>query len=290
MVGHKVCTVSDVDENAEIAALLDRVADLLAAQHATGFRVRAYRRGAQSCREEPRALRAILEADGEAGLVALPQIGKSLAASITEILHTGGLPLLDRLEGAVGPEGLFATVAGVGAELAHRIHEQLHLETLEELELAAHDGRLARLEGFGTRRVQQMRDSLAAILSRSSRRRAHRAKQRERPSVEWLLEIDAEYRRRADTGQLRRIAPRRFNPKGEAWLPIWHDERDGWSYTALFSNTARAHELGRTRDWVVIFYEDGGHEEHCTIVTEYHGPLRGQRVVRGRERECAHVR
>ncbi len=51
------------------------------------------------------------------------------------------------------------------------------------------------------------------------------------------------------------------------------------------SNTARAHELGTTRDWVVLYVEKDGREEQCTVVTESHGPLAGMRVVRGREDE-----
>ena len=83
------------------------------------------------------------------------------------------------------------------------------------------------------------------------------------------------------------IAPRRFNPNGEAWLPILHTERDGWHFTALFSNTARAHELGRAQDWVVIYFAKADGREHTrTVVTETHGPLDGKRVVRGREAEC----
>ena len=66
-----------------------------------------------------------------------------------------------------------------------------------------------------------------------------------------------------------------------------HTERDGWSFTALFSNTARAHELGTTGDWVILYYERDGDEDQCTVVTERHGPLSGRRVVRGREAECA---
>ena len=66
-----------------------------------------------------------------------------------------------------------------------------------------------------------------------------------------------------------------------------HREKDGWSFTALYSNTARAHALGATRDWVVIYFERDGHEDQCTVVTERSGPLAGQRVVRGREAECA---
>jgi hypothetical protein len=101
-----------------------------------------------------------------------------------------------------------------------------------------------------------------------------------------LLDVDREYRERGSRGELRRIAPRRFNPSGKPWLPILHAERDDWTFTALYSNTARAHELGMTRDWVILVYERDGHEEQCTVVTETRGVLAGHRVVRGREGEC----
>jgi hypothetical protein len=63
------------------------------------------------------------------------------------------------------------------------------------------------------------------------------------PAVDVLLDVDREYRAKIGTDQLRTIAPKRFNPKGEAWLPILHTTRGKWHFTALFSNTARAHEL-----------------------------------------------
>jgi DNA polymerase (family X) len=102
------------------------------------------------------------------------------------------------------------------------------------------------------------------------------------PAVATLLEVDREYREKAAAGQLQKIAPRRFNPEHVAWLPVLHARRDERHFTALYSNTERAHELHRTHDWVVIFFEDG----HCTVVTEYRGALKGRRVVRGREPEC----
>ena len=55
-------------------------------------------------------------------------------------------------------------------------------------------------------------------------------------------------------------------------------------------NTAMAHELGRTRDWVVIYFYDDHHQEgQHTVVTETQGPLRGRRVVRGLQAECGEV-
>jgi hypothetical protein len=102
------------------------------------------------------------------------------------------------------------------------------------------------------------------------------------PDVGTLLAVDAEYRRQAEAGLLRTIAPKRNNPEHESWLPVMHARHEGRLYTALYSNTERAHYLHRTHDWVVVYYGIG----QCTVVTEYRGALAGKRVVRGREPEC----
>ena len=107
------------------------------------------------------------------------------------------------------------------------------------------------------------------------------------PSVADLLGVDREYRERADQGDLPTIAPRRLNPEGERWLPILHTTRGGRRFTALFSNTSRAHQLRRTLDWVLIYYDAGSGEQQYTVVTERKGLLARHRVVRGRESECA---
>lgn len=83
------------------------------------------------------------------------------------------------------------------------------------------------------------------------------------------------------------IAPKRMNPDGRAWLRILCTSRDDWHFTALYSHTPRAHELGKTRDWVAIYaYDDHRVEQQCTVITETRGELRGHRIVRGREAEC----
>jgi DNA polymerase (family X) len=284
-------------ENHVVADVLERVAELLAAQDASPFRVRAYRRAAHELRRLREPVRDVFAARGLEGLDELPGVGPSIGGALAEYLETGRLGLLQRLEGQTSPEDLFASLPGIGDELARRIHRELGVDTLEELELAAHDGRLREVPGFGPRRVKALRDLLASRLSRSLQRRAIRgayARSSADPgalaapalSVPALLALDAEYRERAARGELRTIAPRRFNPTHEAWLPIWHTERDGWNVTALFSNTALAHQLGTTRDWLVLYCERDGQEDQCTIVTERRGPLAGRRVVRGRESEC----
>ena len=106
------------------------------------------------------------------------------------------------------------------------------------------------------------------------------------PTVDEVLDVDREYRDKSDAGELPTIAPRRFNPAGERWLPILHTTRGARHYTALFSNTANAHKLGRTHDWVVIYFDGREGERQCTVITASRGPLARRRIVRGREREC----
>jgi hypothetical protein len=131
-------------------------------------------------------------------------------------------------------------------------------------------------------------ETLRKLATRAARaRRAAPAPRPGEPPVAILLAIDAEYRAKAAAGSLPLIAPRKFNPAGERWMPVLHATRDGWLFTALFSNTALAHQTGQTHDWVVIYYHDGdAAERRCTVVTEYHGPHAGLRTVRGREAEC----
>ena len=197
---------------------------------------------------------------------------------------TGRWAQLERLRGEADPESLFRTVPGIGPALARTIHDSLHLDSLEGLEAAAHDGRLEGLPGIGTRRAESIRASLERILGR-----LRRSTPREIPSprVADILFIDEEYRLKADAGELPSVTPRRFNPDGKARIPVLHLEKGPFHFTALFSNTPRAHELGRTRDWVIVYFYDDHHREgQNTVVTETRGTLAGRRVVRGREGEC----
>lgn len=270
--------------NEFVADRLREMSDLLEQQGANPFRARAYRRAADTVAGLDRDVADIARTAGRSGLDELPNIGTSLAAAIYEMVTTGRWAQLARLRGTLAPEKLFQTVPGIGPALAHDIHDHLHVETLEGLEQAAHDGRLETVPGIGARRAATVRATLAQMLQRV---RPRAAQPDTAPAVATLLDVDAEYRDKAARDGLPKIAPRRFNPSGETWLPILHTERGDWHFTAMFSNTARAHQFGHTRDWVVIyFHKDDRPEGQSTVVTETHGELIDKRVVRGRETEC----
>jgi putative hydrolase len=280
--------MADHSFNQLVADLLRQMADLLAQQNANPYRISAYGRAAEAIDALDEDVREILEKEGTQGLIRLPFIGSGISASIQEIAATGHWSRLDRLRGTLKPERLFQTVPGIGPELAYVIHDQLHIDTLEALEIAAHDGRLMAVKGVGPRRAAAIRASLANILgSRRLPRPPRQTLGGGTPGVGVLLALDRKYRAKARAGELPKITPRRFNPNGERWLPILHTRKGEWNFTVLYSNTARAHRLSRTRDWVVVYFYDNDHREgQHTVVTETRGPLRNLRVIRGREAEC----
>lgn len=270
--------------NEQIAQRLDELARILNQQGADIYRVAAWRRAAMSLRRLSEPASQIYALEGVEGLRKLPGVGDRIALAIRNLIVTGKLPMLDRLRGEMDPVEVLMSVPGIGRVQAERLHRDLGIDSLEDLEAAAHDGRLTTVEGFGAKRIAGIIDSLA---SRLGRVRPVPAVTTTEVPVEELLDVDREYRDSAAAGRLRKIAPRRFNPKGEAWLPVLHTQRGELHYTALFSNTARAHELGKTADWVVIYWDGGAGERQSTVVTAHQGQLHGQRVVRGREVECA---
>jgi len=246
--------------NLEIADKLYEVADLLALQEASPYRVRAYRLASNTLRELDQPVAQLLQRGGVAALAALRGFDHALAAAVAELTCTGHLALLDRLRGTPDPERLFRTVPGIGPRLARLLHDALHVDTLEALEAAAHDGRLCSIPGVGPRRAQAIHAALEQILGRPPI-------QFPEPHVSILLDVDREYRTRDRA--------------------ILHTQRGAWRFTALYSHTHRARPLGRDHDWVLLYFTDGTQpERQRTVVTETDGPLVGQRVVRGREREC----
>jgi len=135
--------------NRTVGVKLREMADVLEQQLADGFRVAAYRRAASTLEDLNRPVEEIVHTQGLPGLMDLPGIGRGIGLAIMEMITTGGWSQLERLQGALQPEQLFQTIPGIGPELAARIHGALHVDTLEALELAAHEGWLAKVPGIG---------------------------------------------------------------------------------------------------------------------------------------------
>ncbi len=273
--------------NKEISDKLREIASLLEEQGANTFRANAYRRAANTVDGLTKPMNEIVDQLGISGLTDLPGIGVGIARSIYEYVVTGHMSRLESLKSGHDPVQLFETIPGVGPTLAHRLIEVLHIDTLEALELAAYNGRLAQVPGFSEKKIALVQLWLRDVLGGYRRSGTTVQGSIEEPTVSLLLQVDFLYRKKAHADELPKIAPKRFNPTGKAWLPILHVSRKDWHFTALYSNTERAHALGMIEDWVVIFFYDKQHHEgQHTVVTETKGALLGKRVVRGREEEC----
>jgi hypothetical protein len=268
-------------DNLTIARKLLDYATYLEGEEPNVYRVRAYRKGAETVLALERSLAEILEEKGRQGLEELPGIGASLAYTLEGLVRTGEFRTLRPDAGHMDPERLLTSLPGVGPQMAHLLRERLGITTLEDLERAAHEGRLRQV-GIGPKRLRGLIDALAGRLQRNRLPEPIAGE----PPITDLLAIDAEYREQAALDALPTVTPRRFNPEHEPTLPLFATDRNGWRCRALFSNTALAHRLGQTRDWVVISFRDGFSTGQRTVVTETRGDLRGRRVVRGREREC----
>ena len=149
-------------DNAEIARLITRYADLLEIDGANAFRIRAYRNAVRLLTGTAYDM-ATLVAQGR-DLEALPGIGRILAEKIVTIVRTGGLPQLVELEKRV-PAGLADLMAlpGLGAKRVAGLHRELGIAGIADLRRAIDDGRLASLPGFGGKILSHLREALARV-------------------------------------------------------------------------------------------------------------------------------
>ena len=135
-------------QNAEIARILNQLADLLEIEGGNQFRVRSYREAASALENLSRSVGDMVEQGQD--LSRLPGVGESIAAKIEEIVRTGKLAQLEELQKRFPPQlsGLM-NVPGLGPKRVQTLHAQLGIESLEDLEKAARSGAVSELPGFG---------------------------------------------------------------------------------------------------------------------------------------------
>lgn len=192
--------------NTDIASAFDEIADLLSIQGANVFRIRAYRRAAQSIRGMPHE---IAEAADPAAYDALPGIGADLAAKIAELVRTGRLAALSKLRREV-PPGLrdLLGLAGLGPARVRALRTELQVTSPADLRRAIAAGRLEGVRGFGPALRARLEQALARAPGETMRRvplpqAAEYAEPLRRflaavPGVE-RVEIVGSYRRGRDT-------------------------------------------------------------------------------------------
>ena len=136
--------------NAEIARVFDRMAGILEMEGGSGFKARAYRRGAQTIRELPKPLEAMVK--DSVNLEKVPGIGKAIAAKVKELLTTGHILAYERLKEPHFPLTLaLLDIPGVGGVTTMRLLRDTGVTTASDLVDALNSGAVAWLPKTGER-------------------------------------------------------------------------------------------------------------------------------------------
>ena len=154
--------------NADITAIFEEIADLLEIQGANTFRIRAYRNAARILGDLPQEARVLVERGDD--LTRLPGIGADLAGKISEIVSTGRCSLLERLRKELPPAITeLLKIPGIGPKRVKMLYHDLDVQTIEQLQRAAQDGRIRALHGFGEKTEQNILQAVQAHAAQSKR-------------------------------------------------------------------------------------------------------------------------
>lgn len=136
-------------QKGEIADILKEIGIFLELKGENPFKTRAYQNGARTLENLSEPLEILIE---EKRLSKIKGIGSALAEKITELATTGNLAYYDKLKASI-PEGLIAmlNIPGLGPKKVKVVHEKLGIDTIEALEAACKDNKLAELPGFGAK-------------------------------------------------------------------------------------------------------------------------------------------
>lgn len=143
----------------EIAARFDRIADVLEIQGELSFKIKAYRRAADTIRELEDTLSDL---DARDALKEIPGFGEAIIAKTRDFLTRGTTPLYERIKDAV-PSGVvtMAGVPGIGPKSAKALWNALGVTNLDELEIAARENRVQTVAGFGAAKEKGILEAIA---------------------------------------------------------------------------------------------------------------------------------
>jgi DNA polymerase (family X) len=134
-------------DNTQIATTLNEIAELLEVKGDTRYRIYAYQRASEAISSLPVDVRQLIK---EKKLQDVPGIGESIASKIKELVETGRMKYYEELEASL-PKAVVSLmhVPGIGPKKAARLHNELGINSVEELEKAAKEGKISGLPGYG---------------------------------------------------------------------------------------------------------------------------------------------
>jgi DNA polymerase (family 10) len=188
--------------NNELAAIFDRIGSLLEIKGEVVFKTLAYRRAAESLRVLAEDINTVAK---EGRLSEIPGVGKAITEKIEELLATGKLGFLERLEEEVPPSLLeLLEVSDLGPKRVALIWEKLGVTNLDELAMVVRSGKLRTLPGMGEKTEARIKAGLEALSRRSKRMLLFAARELADGWLDWLRAQPGVTRAEA-AGSLRRF-------------------------------------------------------------------------------------
>jgi DNA polymerase (family 10) len=154
--------------NSEIAERFGTIVSLLQMKGEKSFTVRAYQRAERTIERFPRDMDAMV-AEGE-DLTEIPGVGKAISNKITELVITGKMSYLERLESEF-PDGVLdlVEIPGLGPKTIVRLWKELDVTSIDALEAAVEDGRVASLPRMGKKSAENIGRAIQFAKSKSDR-------------------------------------------------------------------------------------------------------------------------
>ena len=146
--------------NGEIAEAFEELASLYELDGAVVYRVVAYRNAAKAIRESGVSVEELAKQGRAAELAG---VGKTIAEKIDALLETGSIPSADKLKQRI-PSGLVEVtrIPGLGPKRAKLLHDQIGVNSIDDLRRAAESGQLKDVKGFGSKAEENVLAALAA--------------------------------------------------------------------------------------------------------------------------------
>jgi DNA polymerase (family 10) len=155
-------------ENAQVADIFDEIADLIELDEGNAFRIRSYRSAARTVRDLSERLEDLVDEGKD--LSEIPNIGDSTAAKIHEILDTGTCERLEEMRKKVPPALVqLMRVPNLGPRKAMQLHQDLGVESLDDLRKACENEKVRDLDGFGAKTEEKLLKGLKTLEAASGR-------------------------------------------------------------------------------------------------------------------------
>jgi len=155
-------------KNTAIAKVFNDIADLLELKGENAFKIRAYQKAARAIEHYPREIRIML--DEQEDLMNIPGVGDAIAKKTTELVTTGKLDYYENLK-AEFPEGItnLLAIPGIGPKTANKLSAELGITSVDALEQAIHDGRVAGLFRLGDKTAGNILQQIQALRRKDQR-------------------------------------------------------------------------------------------------------------------------